>query len=536
MADLSGVADRALALARDALREVDPVADPVTAGLIHERIARYLWYMGAGADGLIENEKAVALVPTEPISEARAIVVAAFGQQLMVAGRHEEAIPWCEQAIELAAAVGARSVEGHARTSLGTSLGNSGRVTEGRAQLHLAAELARETQSWTDLARAGVNESGLLESIGRLEEAAELASRAAADAVQHGLERSNGNFLRLNATDCLLELARYDEAEAMLERIDRTRPVGLDDLRRLESWAALQTARGDLEAAADSLARLRVAAASRVEEGFFHARVREAELAVATREHSRLIGVVDDRPPRPFGDVASLLTVAATGCADRADDARRRSDPLGESEAVDEATKCLDQLRQVRDAEAAPEDQSTTAGFIDVVEGELARAVGRNDPQPWIAAAAVWRRQGRKYRLAYARLREADACLRSGAGPASAREPLTEARSIAASIGARLLLEQVDALARRGRVDIGSHSDGERPAAVRSDGFHLTDRERDVLALVAEGRTNRQIAEALFISAKTASVHVSNILGKLGVANRGEAAAEARRLGLDGRS
>jgi DNA-binding NarL/FixJ family response regulator len=54
-----------------------------------------------------------------------------------------------------------------------------------------------------------------------------------------------------------------------------------------------------------------------------------------------------------------------------------------------------------------------------------------------------------------------------------------------------------------------------------------------VVALVAEGRTNRQIAEALFISAKTASVHVSNILAKLGVTNRGEAAAAARRLGLD---
>ena len=61
----------------------------------------------------------------------------------------------------------------------------------------------------------------------------------------------------------------------------------------------------------------------------------------------------------------------------------------------------------------------------------------------------------------------------------------------------------------------------------------LTARELEVLALVAEGRTNRQIAQTLFISAKTASVHVSNILAKLGVANRGEAGAAARRLGLD---
>ena len=65
-----------------------------------------------------------------------------------------------------------------------------------------------------------------------------------------------------------------------------------------------------------------------------------------------------------------------------------------------------------------------------------------------------------------------------------------------------------------------------------TDELGLTPREREVLALVADGRTNRQIAEALFISAKTASVHVSNILAKLGVASRVEAAAVAHRLGL----
>jgi len=171
-----------------------------------------------------------------------------------------------------------------------------------------------------------------------------------------------------------------------------------------------------------------------------------------------------------------------------------------------------------------------TAGYLEVAEGELARAEGRNDPEPWSAAARVWRREGREYRLAYARLREADAWLRSGAGAAAAQEPLTEARSVAASIGARQLLEQIEALARRGRVNVGVEG-------VAGDGsfdrLRLTDREREVLALVAKGRTNRQVAEALFISAKTASVHVSNILTKLGVANRGEAAAEARRLGLD---
>ena len=137
----------------------------------------------------------------------------------------------------------------------------------------------------------------------------------------------------------------------------------------------------------------------------------------------------------------------------------------------------------------------------------------------------------------YARFREADAqLLRSGAGAAAAQDPLREAHELAETIGARLLRRAGRcARARRGRVDLGSEAatTASGRADVTVDRLRLTEREREVLALVAEGRTNRQIADALFISAKTASVHVSNILAKLDVANRGEAAAVARRLGLD---
>jgi DNA-binding NarL/FixJ family response regulator len=85
----------------------------------------------------------------------------------------------------------------------------------------------------------------------------------------------------------------------------------------------------------------------------------------------------------------------------------------------------------------------------------------------------------------------------------------------------------VEALARRGRLDLGA-------AAPPSEGAAgLTPRELEVLRLVAAGRSNGQIAETLFISRKTASVHVSNILAKLGVHSRTEAAAAAHRMGLD---
>jgi DNA-binding NarL/FixJ family response regulator len=99
---------------------------------------------------------------------------------------------------------------------------------------------------------------------------------------------------------------------------------------------------------------------------------------------------------------------------------------------------------------------------------------------------------------------------------------------LAASIGWVFVRDGVADLARRARLAL----EVENVPVTAGERVGLTAREADVLRLLAEGQTNRQIAQELFISPKTASVHVSNILGKLGVANRGEAAAVARRLDL----
>jgi DNA-binding NarL/FixJ family response regulator len=104
---------------------------------------------------------------------------------------------------------------------------------------------------------------------------------------------------------------------------------------------------------------------------------------------------------------------------------------------------------------------------------------------------------------------------------------------LAGHLGARPLLEQIGSLARRARVDVpalpGPRGHVEPGGAAP---FGLTERELEVLRLVAAGRSNRDIAAELFISPKTASVHVSNILGKLGVSSRGEAAATAHQRHL----
>ncbi len=142
----------------------------------------------------------------------------------------------------------------------------------------------------------------------------------------------------------------------------------------------------------------------------------------------------------------------------------------------------------------------------------------------------AWEAVGQPYPLAIALLRSAEAAL--GAGDRDgATSWLRRAAGLAQRLGARPLGDDIALLARRARVSLDPDGDGSTPGA-GPDRLGLTAREFEVLRLVAAGRSNREIAAELFISAKTASVHVSNILGKLGVASRGEAAAAAHRRRL----
>ena len=158
-------------------------------------------------------------------------------------------------------------------------------------------------------------------------------------------------------------------------------------------------------------------------------------------------------------------------------------------------------------------------------EAEWARVEGRNDPDLWSAAANAFA-YGYVYEEARARRRLAEALLEQGQRT-EANEQARAAYATALRLEAAPLREAIEALARRGRLDLG-------PDMARSEGAAgLTPRELEVLRLVAAGRSNQQVADALFISRKTASVHVSHILAKLGVSTRVEAAAAAHRLGLE---
>jgi DNA-binding CsgD family transcriptional regulator len=149
---------------------------------------------------------------------------------------------------------------------------------------------------------------------------------------------------------------------------------------------------------------------------------------------------------------------------------------------------------------------------------------GNRPPQPGGARPAP-------YQVSCCRWRESEALLAAGAPRSAAAEPLRAAAKLARDLGALGILREVELLAARARIDL---AEAAPPAAPEPDPdpHGLTPREREILAHLAAGHTNRQIADALFISPRTAGVHVSRILAKLGASTRGEAAATGRLAGL----
>jgi DNA-binding CsgD family transcriptional regulator len=172
------------------------------------------------------------------------------------------------------------------------------------------------------------------------------------------------------------------------------------------------------------------------------------------------------------------------------------------------------------------------AAYRQLVIAEAARAAGTASAADWAGAVAAWRAAQEPYPLSYALLRLAEAHVAAG-DPAPATTAVREAYALAQRLGAAPMTAEAAALARRARLSLDDGGDGDQAAGQPADElarFGLTDREREVLLLLAEGQSNPEIAKALFISAKTASVHVSNILAKLGVSGRVEAAAVVHRL------
>jgi len=223
-----------------------------------------------------------------------------------------------------------------------------------------------------------------------------------------------------------------------------------------------------------------------------------------------------------------MIALLSAAYADQADRLRVARDDAGIAAARAEVAPFLDDVTELIDAcraERGSENLGVEAdAWVLRVAAEQTRLDGDSDVSAWRATVQAFG-YGDRYEQARSRLRLAEALIAADQR-AAAQEEARSAYEVARELGALPLQAAVESLARRGRLDIGA------PSSARSDGAGLTPREREVLALLARGRTNRQIGSELFISEKTASVHVSNILGKLRASGRTEAVTIAHHRGL----
>jgi DNA-binding CsgD family transcriptional regulator len=457
------------------------------------------------------------------------------------------------------------------------------------AMLREAQAMAEELGDLDELFRVHANMTTVLELAGRHAKAVDVAKAGIAVAREAGLDAVYGNFLRGNAGDSLFLLGRWDEARAMSMTALEWLPTGINFLNALVSLATVEIELNAGEAAGrllgQSLLELEAVRDSQQAVPLHLASASFAlwrgDLADARRAAERgwsLIRVTEDWILAARTASAVLEVEAANAI-----DAREHRDLAGLAAARERARDVLRAAESIvkrHGVDPSLGSRRLADAWLATARAHRRRVDGRDDPAAWTAVADAWSQLRIPYETARSRWREAEAILGSGAGRAGradARKPLLEAAEIALSLGALPLLRELHELAGRALIQLpaevaarvtgveepvrelvgvmaqvpvaaavgagsGQPSDlarelaGPVEAPTRGDTFGLSGREREVLVQIARGRTNREIGERLFISQKTVGVHVGNILAKLGVSGRVEAAAVAIRLGLTDRA
>ncbi|MGW7274031.1 helix-turn-helix transcriptional regulator [Streptomyces sp. NPDC054864] len=535
---LCGERERALKITKRALRLLEDEHDPLRAAWFWIQRSRLTSTLGRG-DGWAEIATAQELVRGLPPSEVHAEVLTNVASWGMLHNPGAKTLAAAQRAVEYARMVKAEEIELNARLIYGGLLVDAGDVEQGLAEMYAVRDRCVEPPGLVSrVPHIHVNLPSVLEGAGRSLEALEIGDQGIALCRKYGLTDTE-SWVQVNKAETLFSLGRWDEA---VEASEAARRGALSVKPR--GGAALQLAvialgRGDLAEAAAQLATARGHYGSHERMPQYSLPMLNAALGIAAAGPDRAAAFAAARaelenalakgfPPGTQRYAWPLLLGAATS----------EADTRGLPAAEPGRTETIDSIR--RAAKKLPAPVPVWAAYEKWVRAELLRAEDRDTPADWSATVTALEPVDRPYDLARARLRLAESLLATSAGVGAEADReraaglLRQAREVAERLGARPLAESVTGLAQRARLTLhdeetaSPHLTPVDPA----EALGLTSRERDVLRRVAAGRSNRQIAEELFISPKTASVHVSNILAKLGVAGRGEAAALAHRLRL----
>ncbi|MEU5341367.1 AAA family ATPase [Streptomyces sp. NPDC020766] len=530
----AGETHRAVSLTRSALARVGNDEDSELAARVRYTLAGNLMRIDNLAAAFTYSNEALAMIPADPPSRTWVWAAATHVMAATYMGEGEAAHRVARKALRVAEELDVSDAQADLLISLVGLEGHSRRTPEGRARLREARELARRAGNASVEMRAlfnlsiGSHESGDLdECLTWLTEGLERAGRAGLLSSPYPVE------MRYLRSLMLYTLGQWDECLRAAE----TELDGLPTAGRYAIGPALSVAlaRGDEHAAERARALL---------DGPFDwmatlvAGLLLTDAAVLRRDaegaleqfRTTLAALIDEAGTTPHVAVRlAALALAAIG------DAAVESRLTGDKEGADRWTETGKELVELARVTAVKGEDGTPQGpeglaWLARAEAEWARAGARPDGGGGVElSVGAWEKAvaafgyGDVYEQARCQLRLAEALLGAERRDEAAAHA-GAARDTAVRLGAVPLGDEVERLIRRGHLAQTSSTADRAPV--------LTARENDVLLLLSRGRTNRQIGEELFISGKTASVHVSNILAKLGAASRTEAVAIAYREGL----
>lgn len=522
-ASRAGDPDRAVALAR---KVVEATADdPLRQASLRHVLSRYLLGTERVEEVLAHTEAALAILPAEPPSLDRAWTLAMRARAALNADQDELAAEVAAEALAEAHRVDAPDVEADVLTTMAVlEIEDDDRAAELLAQARGravdAGDILTELRCWYNIAANRYY-------AGRLDDALRIT--------RDGLDRARATGIGWSVYGVELRLF-VDLARYALGDLTPTAASGetvpessVPSLSCVQLYAAV--ARGDADAVERGTALRRdwsrdgqialISGGCSIDALTWAGRYDEAvDLAVELVEH---LG-------RTWSDYfLGRIWISALALAALADaaDAARLQGAGGSSQVAD----LVEQGHALLDAARTTADRGRPRGgrlgpeglaWLERAAAEHSRLTGENDPALWERTTRAFD-YGYRYETARSRFRWAAALCAAGdrnAAEIEAAQALEEAEEM----GAAPLAEAVRALARRARLDL--------PGVRRSTTAVLTEREEEVLQLVAQGLTNRQIGERLYISAKTVSVHVSNVLAKLGASGRAEAVSLAHQRGL----
>jgi DNA-binding CsgD family transcriptional regulator len=524
----AGELDRAVALAAEAVTLAAASGDPFIEAHARGRLAHHLYDADRREEALREIACVRALLDGSGPSPVR--VWAAAIEARIATGRGDLDVTrsLVEPAVEEARTLGLAAAEADLLISLALNESEAG-VVEGAAQrLSQATQLAQSAGDPAVALRAvynlGINriDSGDLRGARKtLEDGLAEAERAGMALTIYGIE----SLLML--LQALVLAGEWDDAVATAARAGTRAPAAQRD------WLAspllpVHVAR-DPESALElttqlvPLAEAQAWTCHTILAPHADALRLLGDYAGAVRAVRRVVEIkTRDGEEWGLGQLVALATGLAA-LADAAAAAAVRDDDEEQRLLRTEGAEFIERARVVavrghpRLGTLGPEGRA----WLARAEAEWARLERREDPEVWERAVAEFE-FGHLYEIARSRRYLAEALAARGQRAAAAEQALL-ARQTAVTLEARPLREAIDALARRARLDLGGG-----PAASSV----LTPREQEVMRLVAQGLTNRQVGRRLFISEKTASVHVSNVLAKLGAGSRTEAVAIVHRRGL----